>query len=92
MARSRHPDKHIEKAVRYAEMLGWRIELSTGHIWGKMYCPEASRDGHIVFVQSTPRSCENHARHLRREIDVCQHGRVSQSKEEPTEALNDEAE
>ncbi|MCC7476768.1 MAG: hypothetical protein IT425_15365 [Pirellulales bacterium] len=80
MARSRHPDKHIEKAVSYAEDLGWVAELSNGHIWGKLYCPERSRDGCIVFVYSTPRSRETHARQLRREIDLCPHCRA----DEPT--------
>jgi hypothetical protein len=31
MSRPRHPDKHIERAFRYAESLGWRVEISNGH-------------------------------------------------------------
>jgi hypothetical protein len=73
MARPRHPDKHIEKAIRYAESLGWRVELSNGHAWGHLLCPERSRDGHIVPIWSTPRNAENHARHIQREVDLCPH-------------------
>jgi hypothetical protein len=32
MSRSRHPDKHIEKAVAYAEARGWTLRKQ-GH-WG----------------------------------------------------------
>ena len=31
MTRPRHPKPEIEKAVQYAEGLGWRVELSNGH-------------------------------------------------------------
>ena len=74
MARPRHPNKHIEAAVRYAERLGWRVEISQGHAWGHLLCPRQGREGHIVPVWSTPRSPENHARQLRRRIDSCPHG------------------
>jgi len=74
MGRPRHPDKHIEKAVLYAENLGWRWEISRGRAWGHLMCPETSREGCIVGVYSTPRNPENHARHIRREVDVCPHG------------------
>lgn len=73
MSRPRHPNKHIEQAVQYAVNLGWRCEISNGHAWGKLLCPEQSREGCTVHVYSTPRNCENHARHLRREIDLCPH-------------------
>lgn len=73
MSRPRHPDKHIEKAVQYAESCGWRVELSNGHAWGHLLCPLQTRDGCIVPVWSTPRNPENHARHIRREVDFCPH-------------------
>jgi hypothetical protein len=73
MARSRHPDKHIELAVQYAEHLGWRVQLSHGHAWGHILCPEASRDGCSYAVWSTPKNPEGHARQLRRNIDCCAH-------------------
>jgi hypothetical protein len=53
--RPRHPNKHIEESVQYAESRGWRVEISNGHDWGRLFCPEPSRDGHIVGVYSTPR-------------------------------------
>lgn len=73
MTRPRHPDKHIEKAVRYAESLGWRVQISSGHAWGKIFCPQSTRDGCYFCVWSTPRNAENHARHIRREVDLCPH-------------------
>jgi hypothetical protein len=54
MTRSRHPDQHIERAIQYAEALGWRVALSNGHAWGRLFCPHASRGGCIVSVWSTP--------------------------------------
>jgi hypothetical protein len=70
----RHPNKHIAEAVKYAESRGWRVELSNGHDWARLFCPEPSRDGHIIGVYSTPQNPENHARRIRREIDKCNHG------------------
>lgn len=74
MARFRHPNKHIERAVRYAESLGRRVVTSEGHAWGRLFCPHANRDGCIISVWSTPRNPENHARQIRREVDGCPHG------------------
>jgi len=71
--RSRHPDHAIEKAVRYAEHLGWRVMMSNGHAWGRLLCPESNRDGCKISVWSTPRSTDNHARQIRRMIDSCPH-------------------
>jgi hypothetical protein len=72
--RPRHPNKHIEESVQYAESRGWRVEISNGHDWGRLFCPERSRDGHIVGVYSTPKNPENHAQRIRRNIDKCNHG------------------
>ena len=83
MGRPRHPDKHIEKAIQYAEQLGWRVEISAGHAWGHLLCPLQTREGCIVSVWSTPRSGENHARHIQREVDLCPHGaRESENESE----------
>jgi hypothetical protein len=73
MSRPRHPNKHIEAVVQYAESVGWRVSLSNGHAWGHILCPHTARDGCMLSVWSTPRSAENHARQLRREIDRCPH-------------------
>ena len=47
MSRSRHPDPDIEDAVRYAETAGWRVRMSKGHAWGRLFCPHAAPDGSI---------------------------------------------
>lgn len=84
MARSRHPNPHIERALAYADRLGWRIEKSgpRAHSWGQMYCPWSTRQGCKVGIYSTPRSPENHARHLIREIETCQHRDMARPIEE----------
>jgi hypothetical protein len=73
--RPRHPKKHIEDAVKYAESRGWRVELSQGHAWGFLFCPAYGQgEGHEIAVHSTPKVSENHARHIRRRVDRCTHG------------------
>ncbi len=72
--RPRHPNKHIEEAVQYAESLGWRVEMSDGHAWGIMLCPEHGREGCRFSIYSTPRVPEHHARYLRKRIDGCTRG------------------
>src|SRR5437867_1612293 len=76
MSRPRHPNKHIEAAVQHAESLGWLLRKSKGHAWGHLYCPLKSRAGCIVSVYSTPRVPENHARHIRRDVDMCPHNPI----------------
>lgn len=73
MSRPRHPDKDIERAVRYAESLNWRVLMSHGHLWGQLFCPQSTRDGCKVGVYSTPRNPQNHARHIQRDVDLCPH-------------------
>ena len=86
MDRPRHPNKHIEAAVHYAEQLGWRVEMSNGHAWAHLYCPLSTREGCMVSVWSTPRNPENHARQIRREVDKCGHSRGgANSPEEMTD-------
>lgn len=80
--RPRHPNQHIERAVKYAESLGWRVEISNGHAWGFLLCPERTRAGCRIGVWSTPKSPENHARRITRDVDTCQH-RTSAEAEEP---------
>jgi hypothetical protein len=79
--RSRHPNKEIESAVRYAERLGWRFEHSTGHGWGRLFCPFATREGCIISVWSTPRGPQNHARRIRAKVDSCPHASSLQEQE-----------
>jgi len=76
MKRKRHTDKDIEAAIAYAEFKGWRIEMRSGHAWGRMYCPfndAQCRCGEfcIASIWSTPRSAGNHARQIRRVVDNC---------------------
>jgi len=73
MARPSHPNKHIEAAVAYAELNGWRVTISGGHAWAKLYCAFADREGCIISVWSTPRNAENHARAIIRAVDRCPH-------------------
>jgi len=73
MSRPRHPNKHIEQAVARAEALGWRVELSNGHTWGRLFCPMSTRAGCIVAVYSTPRVPENHASRIGKLVESCAH-------------------
>lgn len=82
MSRPRHPDKAIEKAVKFAEGLGWNLNKSSGkgHTWGILYCPLSTRDGCKIGVYCTPRDGDNHAKHIRREVNKCQHLRATNSR------------
>jgi len=72
--RPRHPADAIDKAVQYAEQLGWQVVMSKkGHAWGRLLCPHSSRTGCMISVWSTPRNADNHARHIRRRVDSCPH-------------------
>lgn len=72
--RKRHKQKELESVVAYAESLGWRVVMGTGHAWAYLYCPRADRSGCKVGVWSTPKNPENHARQIRRQVDSCPHG------------------
>lgn len=39
MARSSHPKKEIEAALRHAESQGWRVEMGGSHAWGENLLP-----------------------------------------------------
>jgi hypothetical protein len=76
MARTTHPKKEVEAALRHAEANGWRVEVGGSHAWGRIYCPcdnDGCRCGEfcIASVWSTPRNPRNHARQLRRVVDRC---------------------
>jgi len=78
MTRKKHPNKHIEETLQYAESKGWSIEKSAGqaHSWGKMYCPENSVSCRnnlfcIKSIWSTPRNPQQHAKDIKRIIDGC---------------------
>ena len=90
MARPRHPKKAIEKAIAYAESLGWRVEMSNGHAWGHILCPHRGRDGCSVGVYSTPRDQDNHAQHVQRQIDLCPHRLSDTEGNAPNTNLEDD--
>lgn len=76
--RGRHPNKHVEAAISYAEARGWWVEPAgkSAHAWGVLYCPHNNPDCRCgefcrLSVASTPRSPENHANMIRRRIDGC---------------------
>ncbi|WP_081019969.1 hypothetical protein [Ralstonia solanacearum] len=78
MARSRHPNKGIEKAIRHAEENGWGVKESTGkgHAWGALYCPYKDAECRcgtfcIASIWCTPKNSDNHASQLRRIVDNC---------------------
>lgn len=76
MARSSHPKKDIEAALRHAESQGWRVEVGGSHAWGKIYCPyndDGCRCGEfcIACIWSTPKNPGNHARAILRVVDNC---------------------
>lgn len=73
MVRSRHPNKHVEDAIRLAEARGW-ILRPMGH-WGRLFCAEANRQGCQVSVNGTPRDPETHAKQILRALARCPHQR-----------------
>jgi hypothetical protein len=73
MARPRHPNKEIQKAITYALSRGSTLVKASGHAWGILRCPRGARDGCSVSVWSTPRVPENHANQIRRNVEKCPH-------------------
>jgi len=80
MPRKKHPKKAIEEALCYAEDNGWRVEISGGHAWGRIYCPNNDQDCRcgefcIASVWSTPVNPANHGKQIRRIVDKCTSGK-----------------
>lgn len=78
MARKKHPQAAVEKAVQYAEARGWQVKSSgkSAHAWGILQCPNndpACRCGRFCRngIWSTPRNEQAHARAIRRWVDHC---------------------
>lgn len=80
--RPRHPNKEIEAAVADAEAQGWTWHKVSGHAWGKLYCKRHDRDGCDIFIWSTPKVPEHHARHIKRQVDRCPHKQEEESDED----------
>ena len=70
-----HSNKHIRDAIGHAIDNGWSFEKAgpRAHIFGTLFCPLRTRDGHHFHVYSTPRHPEIHARRIRRAVDQCDH-------------------
>ena len=79
--RPAHPKKEIEAAVAYAEERGWLWLKVRVHAWGKLNCPHHGRDGCTIFVWSTPKVPEHHARQIKREVDRCPHKKEEENDE-----------
>ena len=73
MPRPVHPSKDIEAVVDEAVRNGWRFVETGSNSWGKLHCPEASRNGCAIVIWSTPKNPGNFAKKLRREIQKCAH-------------------
>jgi hypothetical protein len=92
MARTRHPKKEIEAALRHAEDNGWEVKVGGSHAWGKIYCPyndAECRCGEfcITSVWSTPKNAEAHARKLKRVVDNCTtHKRLADAAQKESSA------
>lgn len=65
-----HPNKHIREALKYAQSQGWRIVMSNGHAYCRIYCGIGHADCK-KSVWSTPRNPENHAKDIRHIVDAC---------------------
>ncbi|MGH7200330.1 MAG: hypothetical protein ACREJB_06970 [Planctomycetaceae bacterium] len=72
---TKHPNKHIREAIRYAELHGWTFTKAgpRAHIYGTLYCLHGQRGGCTRRVYSTPRDADNHARQIRAIVDRCPH-------------------
>ena len=74
--RSRHPNKHIEAAIKEAVSRGWRVEMSRGHNWGFLLCPQYGQGGGCeIPIYSTPKFPEDLAKDIRKRVGRCTHGR-----------------
>jgi hypothetical protein len=66
---AKHSNKHIREAIRYALQHGWTFKVSSGHAFGRLYCPNHCQCQFSVW--STPTTPEKQARWIRRRVDRC---------------------
>lgn len=73
--RSKHPQKEIEDAIKYAEDHGWSYKPSghSAHACARMLCPLRTTEGCQMSIWSTPRSASQHARQITRRVQQCTH-------------------
>lgn len=74
----KHPNKHINDAVKYAVENGWEVVEagSSSHAWARLKCPyndPECRCGKFCLksVWSTPKNPQDHAKQIRRIVDRC---------------------
>jgi hypothetical protein len=69
--RERHPNKDIRKAIKDAERVGWRTEISkgSGHRWGTLSCGS----GCAIPLAGTPRRPGDIAKRIREAVVKCDH-------------------
>ncbi len=80
----RHPNKHIQAAIEYAESQGWSFTLSNGHAFGIIRC--GAEDGTCQkSVWSTPRRPEDHAKQILRYVKKCRCDQPFVELDEPEE-------
>ena len=75
MNRSKHPNKHIDDAITFAEANGWRYKKSgkSAHAWGRLLCVLQNREGCSMSIWSAPRDPVKHANQIRRKVNQCKH-------------------
>lgn len=69
---AKHPNKHIQSAIHYAERHGWQ-RISSGkssHCFCRLRCLKGHAE-HQMSVWSTPKSPENHAKQIIRKVNEC---------------------
>lgn len=69
----RHPNKHIQAAIEYAEDRGWTVRKSRGHAFCIILCGAGVRGACRMSIWSTPRNPEAHARDIINYVDDCEH-------------------
>ena len=69
---AKHPNKHIQAAIQYAEQHGWQIVQSgkSAHSFCRLCCLRGHSE-HQMSVWSTPKSPENHAKQIIRKVNEC---------------------
>lgn len=69
---AKHPNKHIQAALDYAEQNGWQKVPSgkSAHAFCRLRCLRGHSE-HQMSIWSTPRSPENHAKQIIRKVNEC---------------------
>lgn len=70
---AKHKDKHIQAAIDYAISQGWTFVKGgkSAHCYAQIRCGNSEHGTHTMSIWSTPKSCENHAKQIRRKVNQC---------------------